>query len=197
MKVIALAVFASVALISGLAIYPLVNKRLVKERLSKLASQEEERPTLIATPEKWGVSWRSGAQAGIKPQELFKYREMLLSGGFKQGSLYAFLGSKLLLAAALPALFMMLVVVARGNLTGMKLLVLAVMFAVAGFLLPTIWLRRRIQNRKREIFHSLPDVLDLHDRLRRSRPGLDAAFIKTADNFTQRKGIRSLRRSTR
>ena len=58
-----------------------------------------------------------------------------------------------------------------------------VCFAVIGFLLPTFWLRRRVERRKTEIFHMLPDVLDLLTVSVEAGLNLDAALIKTTENI--------------
>ena len=184
LTLIIVSLFASVALLSGAALYPLLSRRdVVRERVAKLMSYEEEQPKLVPTPTKWQrLLSEMGGKLKMKPADLRTYREMLTAAGFRSDSVYIFLGCKLLLAAALPAGYLTLFALPRGKVTGISMLV-AVAWAISGYLLPTFWLRRRAELRKIEIFHSLPDVLDLLTICVEAGLSLNAAMIKTTENF--------------
>ena len=184
LTLIIVSIFASVALISGAVLYPLLSRRdIVRERVAKLMSYEEEQPKLVPEPTKWQrLLSKMGGKLRMNPADLSTYRGMLTASGFRSDSVYIFLGCKLLLAAALPAGYLVLFALPQGKVTGSSLTV-AVAFAISGYLLPTFWLRRRAELRKIEIFHSLPDILDLLTISVEAGLSLNAALIKTADNY--------------
>ena len=184
LTLIILSIFASVALLSGAALYPVLSRRdIVRERMAKLMSYEEEQPKLVPTPSKWQ---RRLSEIGVKlrmnPEDLRTYREMITSAGFRSDSVFVFLGSKLFLAMLLPAGYLLLFALPQGKFTGSTMLV-AVACAISGYLLPTFWLSKKAKQRKIEIFHSLPDVLDLLTVCVEAGLSLNAALIKTAENF--------------
>ena len=184
LTLIIVSIFASVALLSGAVLYPALSRRdIIRERVAELISNEVEQPQLVSTPSKWQKFLHDmGGRITIKPAELRTYREMLMAAGFRSDSVYIFLGSKLLLTAALPAAYLMLLTLPHGRMPGNTLLIVMVC-VISGYLLPTFWLRRRAELRKTEIFHSLPDVLDLLTVCVEAGLSLDAALIKTAENF--------------
>lgn len=181
---ISIAIFASVALLTVAALYPVLSRRdVVSERMAKLMMHEEP-PLLVPTSTRWQqVLSRIGGKIKIKPAELHTYRQMLMASGFRSDRVYVFLGCKLLLSAALPANFLFLYVLPQGKITDSGSIIGLVACALSGYLLPTFWLRRQAERRKVEIFHSLPDVLDLLTICVEAGLSLDAALIKTAENF--------------
>ena len=183
------AVFISVALLTTGLLYPVLNRRFsVRNRVDRLISPREARHELVPTPPKWQtVLADMGSRLRMKPADLFKYREMVTKGGFKDDNVWVFLGGKLLLAAVLPTAYLVLYTLPRGTLFSSTSLLVAIILAICGFLLPTWWLHRRGENRKTEIFHSLPDVLDLLTVCVEAGVSLDAAMIKTVENFQHRK----------
>ena len=181
--------FASVALLSGALLYPLLSKRdSIRERVAKLIDEEEEKLSLVHTPKKWQTflaGW--GSKLQMKPTDLRSYRETITAAGFRTNSVYVFLGSKLILAVALPATYLILFALPQGKMTSNLSILIAVAGAIFGYLLPTFWLTRRSDNRKQEIFHSLPDVIDLLTVCVEAGLSLDAALIKTVDNSQHNK----------
>ena len=59
----------------------------------------------------------------------------------------------------------------------------AVAIAVVGYLLPNLWLKRRVQSRQREIDRGLPDALDLMVTCVEAGLGLDAAVQRVASEI--------------
>jgi tight adherence protein C len=182
---IAVSIFASVALLTGAILYPLLSRRdAVRERVAKLIQQEQEQPALVPTRKKWQVLLADmGGKLRMKPADLRTYREMVTAAGFRKESVYIFLGSKLLLATALPAAYLTLFALPQVKMTSSTSILIVVAAAISGYLLPTFWLTRRAENRKTEIFHSLPDVLDLLTVCVEAGLSLDAGLIKTTENF--------------
>jgi tight adherence protein C len=189
LALIIVTIFASVALLSGLLLYPLLSRQdSVRERVAKLMPQQEEELTLIPTPKKWQtVLAEMGTKLKSKPTDLRKYRESLTAAGFKKEAVYALLGAKLVLAVVLPAAYLLLIALPQGILMDSTSLMLTALSAIAGYLLPSLWISRRGALRKVEIFHALPDVLDLLTVCVEAGLSLDAALIKTTENFQQQK----------
>lgn len=185
LTLITVSIFASVALLTGAILYPLLSQRdAVRERVARLMPQQAEQPVLVPVRNKWQVFLADmGSRLRTKPADLRTYREMITSSGFRRESVYIFLGSKLVLAAALPAIYLLLYALPHGTLADRNSMLLAVACAISGYLLPSLWLSRRAENRKTEIFHALPDVLDLLTVCVEAGLSLDAALIKTAENF--------------
>jgi len=188
LALITVSIFASVALLIGALLHPILSRRdAVRKRVAELIEQEKEQPALVHTRTKWQTFLADmGAKLRMKPADLRAYREMVTAAGFRRESVYIFLGSKLFLAAALPALFMSLYALPHAKLAYNTSLMAALAAAISGYLLPTFWLGRRAENRKTEIFHSLPDLLDLLTVCVEAGLSLDAALIKTAENFQQK-----------
>ncbi len=115
-------------------------------------------------------------------------RKLLVAAGFRKESVYAFLGSKLFLACALPALYIAYVLffkLREGTLaevfTQPQTLLIVVVLAIVGFLLPSYWLHYKLKNRQRKIFHTLPDILDLITVCVESGLSMDAALIRSTE----------------
>ncbi|MHB8122353.1 MAG: type II secretion system F family protein [Desulfuromonadaceae bacterium] len=185
LTLITLFIFASVALLSGAILYPLLSRQdAVRERVAKLMPQQAEQPVLVPTRNKWQIFLADiGAKLQVKPAELRTYREMITASGFRTESVYVFLGSKLLLALILPVTYLVLFVLPHGKMISGNSILVAVACAISGYLIPSFWLRHRAEKRKTEIFHSLPDVLDLLTVCVEAGLSLDAALIKTTENF--------------
>lgn len=188
LTLITLSIFASVALLSGAILYPVLSRRdAVRERVARLMPRQTEQPVLVPARKRWQlVLAEMGGKLKTKPADLRIYREMITSAGFKAESVYIFLGSKLLLATFLPAAYLVLYVLPHGKTANNSSMLVAVACAISGYLLPTFWLSRRAENRKTEIFHALPDVLDLLTVCVEAGLSLDAALIKTIENFQNR-----------
>jgi tight adherence protein C len=185
---IAILTFASLALLIAAMVYPMVERRTVNQRLVELMPPEEQRPQLVKQQARWQV-WLAGVgrRLRIKQDEMFRYGELLVAAGFRKEQLYVFLGSKLLVAVCVPAVFLFLVVLPQGKLNDIRSILILACLAFCGFILPSFWLGRRVEQRKTAIFHMLPDVLDLLTVSVEAGLNLDAALIKTAENF-QHKG---------
>jgi tight adherence protein C len=182
--IIIVAVFVSVALLAGVFLYPaLSRKEAVRQRVDQLAQQEAVKPTLMPTPRKWQVFLgKLGVSVKAKPADLGTYRAILTAAGFRRGSVYIFLGSQLFLTLLLPGCYLMLVVTPYVKMGKMAMLV-ALALAIAGYFIPSVCLNRLAEHRKTEVFHSLPDVLDLLTVCVEAGLSLDAALVKTAEHF--------------
>ncbi len=177
------AIFTVVMLLTAVLIYPMVSRRItVRSRVHRLMAQEETRPDLFQTPPRWQAFLAElGSKIRLRSSDLFKYRKLISTGGFGTDKVNVFMGGKLFLAGLLPTLYLLFYVIPRGKFEATSLLI-AFCMAASGYLLPTLWLDYRVKQRKLEIFHTLPDVLDLLTVCVESGQSLDAALIKTVEN---------------
>jgi tight adherence protein C len=60
-------------------------------------------------------------------------------------------------------------------------LALGILGFIGGMLLPNVWLNSKLRSRQTDIFHSLPDVLDLMTVCVEAGLGLDSAIIKISE----------------
>ncbi|RII27801.1 MAG: secretion system protein [Geobacter sp.] len=176
------AVFISIALVTWAVLYPAISRRsLVVERLEKFGGEKQTQPLIEDRKKKWQVFLeQAGAAIPLSDKEQSKYTKFLVAAGYRKEGVYAFMGSKLLLAALLPFLFFAFYVVPTGKIDPMSLLLL-VTLAIIGFLLPSYWLYRKLNRRKEQIFHSLPDVLDLITVSVEAGLSMDAALIRATE----------------
>jgi tight adherence protein C len=85
--------------------------------------------------------------------------QLELAGSPRNLSPALFWASRGLLTVFLGGLFLVMMI--RFNVDPSKRLLYTLLFAVAGFLLPQLWLRSLISRRQHEIVKALPDALDL------------------------------------
>jgi len=94
-----------------------------------------------------------------------------------------FWGTKILLAAVLAMGFLIFAVVFLKTLSSSLTLNLAIVFALAGLILPDIWLRVRTRKRKDRIIKGFPDALDLLVVCVESGMGLDQAILRVGEEI--------------
>jgi tight adherence protein C len=92
-----------------------------------------------------------------------------------------FIGLRYLVSAGLGAGSFLLLFVSRMGVT--TSLLLGLVIAVFGFLLPNIWLDRKIKTRRKEITKSLPDAIDLLTISVESGLGFDPAMQRVAEKW--------------
>jgi tight adherence protein C len=176
-------VFASVILLSVAGIYLLLlRKSVVTERLESLfpvAKAKLDQPVESGT---WAYKLsRIGETVKLSPQEQSKYTKILVAAGLRKESIYMFFGSKILLAAALPSLFFFLYAAPRHIYFSRQAFLMMAACAIIGYLLPSYWIYGKKKNRQLQIFHSLPDILDLVTVCVEAGLSIDAAMIKTTE----------------
>ncbi len=183
LTIIIVLVFVGVASLLGVILYLLVPKKTVlEERLEKLVPATGE-ISIFEQPPTMGQKFlgRLGANIPLRPEEYGKYMRMLIAAGIKRQRLAVFMGTKILLAVALPVIYLVFYGIPFEEDNSMKLLCTAAL-AIAGFILPSFWLSRRVKQRQLQIFHDLPEVLDLMTVCVEAGLSMDAAMIKVCED---------------
>lgn len=178
------AIFVAVALLTAALLYPVLTKgSVVQERLEKLTPHKKEQLSLIAKRTPWQTFLAGfGEQFHFAPREQSKYTRMLVAAGLRKESFAIFIGAKALLALILPGIYVVFYALPKGVLLQINSILYAAALAITGFLLPSLWLSRRVEKRKTEIFHTLPDILDLLTVCVEAGLGLDAALMRASEN---------------
>ena len=182
--VIVISTCISVALLTACILYPILTRRtLVQERLEELSVKELPRPAITAKETPWQrFLARIGGQVKVAPKDQSTYRKMVVAAGYRRESVAIFLGAKVLLGGALPLAYVFFYALPKGNLFTADSLLFVVALAICGFLLPSVWLYRKVGRRKIEIFHTLPDILDLLTVCVEAGLGIDAALKRASEN---------------
>jgi tight adherence protein C len=123
----------------------------------------------------------------MRPQDYGKYQKMFVAAGLKRERVAIFMGAKLLLTVILPLAYLTLygLTVEKDVTTRILMTTLG---AIGGYLLPTYWLRNKMQKRQLRIFHDLPDLLDLMTVCVEAGLSMDASMIKVCEDQQFKKG---------
>src|SRR6266852_8995961 len=116
-----------------------------------------------------------------------KYRRRLIwAGYYEPRAVLLFLGAKVALGGGLGSFYFLYSLMALQAVPFPRLIAVSLILAVIGFFLPDFWLRNRIKVRRREVVHSLPDVLDLLMVCVEAGLGFDAAVARVAEQPSKR-----------
>jgi tight adherence protein C len=177
--IVLVAVFVSIALaISVVASLVLRWSAPESREIRKLAQRGDN--SVLAQTELTEVAapWVKRLQqvAPKSPKEMSALRRRLMTGGYRS------LTAATLYAAAeiiLPFVFGGTVVL----LLGLSKWYIAVLGAAVGYVVPSVWLGRKIALRQKQIRNGLPDALDLMIVCIEAGSGLDQALVKTSDEL--------------
>ena len=178
-------VFAGTASVVAFVAYLLIPKKTeLQERLEQLMPQRQQDDYLFDRPPS---SWQEflagfGKKVPLGGSEQGKYRRMLIAAGIRRDRLAVFVGSKLMLAAVLPVVYLLVYgIPVEKDMTTNALL--AVVFGITGFLLPSLWLADKVKKRQAQIFRDLPDVLDLMTVCVDAGQSIDSSMITITKDF--------------
>ena len=110
-------------------------------------------------------------------------KRFLKAGIRKENASLIFFGSKTFLAILLPLLFAAVKFSFLPTLQSLHFIGLCILSALAGFFLPNLWLRMKIDQRKEKILLGLPDALDLMVVCAEAGVGLDAAIDRVGEEM--------------
>jgi tight adherence protein C len=161
-----------------------IDERLASfaERPMSLEEQELEQPfserVLKPIIKRWAMALGSRSPAASTE----KLRLKLAQAGNPSGlGPVEFIGLRFLIAIGLGAGAFFLFIFATGNpVVG---LLFGPILGIFGFLLPGIWIDRKIKSRRKEISRSLPDAIDLLTISVESGLGFDPALMRVAEKW--------------
>jgi tight adherence protein C len=179
---IALVFFATASIVFFIAYVLMPKKSILEERLEIIAKDVETEISLLEKPlTPWQKFLARLGAIPIRPQDYGKYVRYLIAAGIRRERLPVFMGVKILLAIALPAIYLIFYGIPFEKDFTLRVL-LSVAFAIVGFLAPSYWLTKKVKKRQLSIFHDLPDVLDLLTVCVEAGMSMDAAMIKVAED---------------
>src|SRR5579863_4573104 len=116
------------------------------------------------------------------PEERNRMRRDLALAGFDNPAAPAiYVIGRFVIAAGLPTLFVFSQTTSATPIRGFLFVVIAVGLAVVGLILPRAVLDNRINARKTEIEHELPDALDLMVVCVEAGLGMEGAIVRVGD----------------
>jgi len=126
--------------------------------------------------------WSQAVGKKSSKKSLTKMQTKLAQAGNPSGFDPAeFVGLRVLIALALLVGIFLLMTVA--GIASSSVIMFAAVAGVFGYLLPGIWLDRKIKTRKKEINRALPDAIDLLTISVESGLGFDAALMRVAEKW--------------
>ena len=122
--------------------------------------------------------------------EKSKLRIRFMNAGYRSGMAPTlFFIVKTLLTFTFPAIFVLYTIISGEIIKSNIFLLLIVSLSTIGYFLPNVFLARRIAYRKREIFESFPDAMDLIIVCVEAGLGLDAALARVGEEMHMRSPI--------
>lgn len=176
-------IFFATASILFFLMYMLIPKKTVlEERLDSLVTTVEKELSILEKPlTPWQKFLGRLGAIPLRPQEYGKYVKMLIAAGIRREKFSVFMGVKILLAIALPVVYLIFYGIPFEKEPAMRT-IMSIGFAIVGFLAPSYWLSRRVKKRQTTIFHDLPDILDLLTVCVEAGMSMDAAMIKITED---------------
>jgi len=118
---------------------------------------------------------------GKNPSHL---RKRFLKAGYRKESAHLnYFGSKLVLVIFFPLVFSLVKMLLLPLMASLHFLLLAILAAMAGYYLPSLWVHMKISQRKKKIMEGLPDALDLMVVCAEAGVGLDAAIQRVGEEM--------------
>jgi len=184
-------IFICISLI-GIAVYLYTEqcreRRILVKRIqmSGDGTESEEKSILDEMKRHWLVFFTSLGHL-VKPKndkEISGSRKEFLVAGYRgENASVIFWAAKVLLAVFTAVIFISIRLLVAKPMPSLYLTLLTVLFALASFHLPNLWLRMKIAERKDMIRKGLPDALDLMVVSVVAGNGLDAAINRVADEM--------------
>jgi tight adherence protein C len=163
-------------------------RRTLVKRIQRTgdATDLEERNVLEEMKRHW-LGFFTSLGHLVKPkndEEISGSRKEFLMAGYRgENAPVIFWGAKVLLAVLTAVIFISIRLLITKPMPSLSLTLLTVLFALASFHLPNLWLRMKIAKRKEMIRAGLPDALDLMVVCVVAGNGLDAAINRVAEEM--------------
>ncbi|MEE9614804.1 MAG: type II secretion system F family protein [Thermodesulfobacteriota bacterium] len=183
--VIALTFVVASALLFAFLYLVIPQKGGLDDRLDSIAEEvrrREEVSSLHRPLSGWEKFMENlGGKIPLRPEEYGKYRKMMVAAGLRGEMVPVFIGIKLLSAAALPVLYFVFLALPAGHDMNTTMLYAAIIGCM-GYIAPSFGLRRMVKNRQLQIFHDLPDVLDVLTICVEAGLSIDASMIRVYED---------------
>jgi tight adherence protein C len=177
------AVFLSVALLVGIVASLMLSWTSGEQRRLKELLQPSATGILLESPQltdQLSEGWKRMSKVVRKTQKEMNVLQRRLATAGYRGLPPAIVFSLAELVTPVVFAVATLIVLGYGARRGW---IVALFFAVVGFLTPGVILERIIANRKREITNALPDALDLLVLCLEAGTSLDQAVVKTSEEL--------------
>lgn len=185
MPIVVIAAFVFIAIASVLflvAYLAMPKKTVVRERIEDMAPHIDETVFVEKAPTRWQkFLGRLGANVPLRHEDLGKYQKMFIAAGLKHERVAIFMGMKMLLTIGLPVAYLLSYGIPIEKDPVVRVL-MTVGLAILGIWLPNFWLRYKLNKRRTQIFHDLPDLLDLMTVCVEAGLSMDAAMIKVSED---------------
>ncbi len=181
--VIAALVFIAIASILLFAVYVAMPKKtVVKERIDDMTPYVDETVFVEKAPTRWQILLgRLGANVPLRHEDLGKYQKMFIAAGMKHERVPIFMGIKVLLTIVLPIGYLFFYGIPIEEDPVARVL-WTIVLAILGIWIPNFWIRHKLNKRRTQIFHDLPDLLDLMTVCVEAGLSMDAAMIKVSED---------------
>jgi tight adherence protein C len=193
--IITLLIFFSVATLV-LSFASLRSARPVRSRLARLAdgsATQIEESDEIGVLDHSGRGWLARLLAPLAGKARDEVRahpirlRLIRAGYRRESAVVIFTGLRIVLALALPVLFLLSPAV--WNLTELQLLLVLCGTSGTGFMLPGYFVTRRTKARQKEMVNGLPDALDLMVVCVEAGLGINASLNRVAQEFAVAKPV--------
>ena len=172
-------IFTAVGAATAAAAWLLTDPQVVQRRLSGLAPAPAaaDAPASVVEEELSPLGKKIRSWVPKSPKEMGRIERMMANAGYF-GTMPALIFATVQLV--LPVVVFALVMTYSRATMGLPFAALGAMIA---YFLPTFWLGRAIEKRRREIRNGLPDAIDLLIVCVESGSGLDQAISKVAEEI--------------
>ncbi len=154
---------------------------------SDVAAKDGWRGFLQQTLSRFGEFLRPKSDADISGTK----KRLVRAGYHGENDLMIFFGSKVFMAILFFVLFLIIKFMVLKVLPAEKFLTFMIFSVVAGFFTPDVYLYRKTQERKKNIFQGFPDALDLMVICVEAGMGLDSAIKRVGDEIALKNKVLS------
>jgi tight adherence protein C len=173
-----LVIFLAVGVATASAVWLLTDPQTVRRRLSNLGGVPvtSGAPSSVMDDEATPLARRLRSFVPKSPKEMGRIEKLMASAGYLGPTPAILFGA---VQTILPIVAFLLVI----SWLGTSLFAVGLLAAALAYFVPTLWLGRAIEARRREIQNGLPDAIDLMIVCIESGSGVDQALNKVAEEL--------------
>jgi tight adherence protein C len=176
-------IFVSVMLLTAAVLYHfLLRRSVLMDRLQSLIPEKKIKVKQQVESGTWAYKLsKIGERVKLPQQEQVKYSKIIVAAGLSKDGVHLFFGIKIMLTLVLPLLYFFCYAIPKHIEFSSQALLSVTACAIAGYLLPSYWLLSRKKSRQLQIFHTLPDILDLVTVCVEAGVSIDAALMRATE----------------